>query len=206
MRTVIVLVTCLLSAGCTQTAKYYPPGFKDTVNAAELKPDSVASSALPAETGFNEAELQLFCNNEIAPYCILLPLGEFKEDQADASAVKARHKFLLKKDSTQFTSIEVQAFTIDKKNYYNTQLFYERDKRDVKEGGLGIDTAYIKEANHYYLIKGHLPDYVNMKFVQLNWILEDRIAVYINYDAKEEALWMKRLDAIIKRGASFPDK
>jgi hypothetical protein len=47
---------------------------------------------------------------------------------------------------------------------------------------------------------------MNMKFVQLNWILEDRISVYFNYDEKDEAIWKKRIAAIIKRGVAFSDK
>jgi hypothetical protein len=154
----------------------------------------------------NANGLQLFCNNEFAPYCVLLPLNDFKENYNDRSIVKAQHKFVLKQDSANFTSIEVQAFTIDKKNNYNTQLFYKRDKNDIEEGGLGIDTAYIDEANHFYLVKGYLPNYMNMKFVQLNWILEDRIAVYLNYDEKDEVLWKSRIAAIIKRGVAYSDQ
>ena len=56
------------------------------------------------------------------------------------------------------------------------------------------------------MIKGHLPNYMNMKFVQLNWILEDRIAIYLNYDEKEEALWKQRIAAIIKRGVKLSDE
>jgi hypothetical protein len=45
-----------------------------------------------------------------------------------------------------------------------------------------------------------------MKFVQLNWILEDRIAVYLNYDEKDEVLWKSRIAAIIKRGVAYSDQ
>ncbi len=200
-RTAVMIITCFILLSCNQTGKYYPPDRKDSVKAASL-----ASHAQPDETGLSENELQLFCNNEITPYCVLLPLHEFKEDYNDSMVVKARHKFLLTQDSTSFTSIEVQAFTIDKKHNYHTALFYKRDKQDVAEGGLGIDTAYMDAANHLYLIKGYLPNYMNMKFIQLNWILEDRISVYINYDEKDNAIWMKRIAAIIKRGVAFSDK
>jgi hypothetical protein len=200
IRIAIIIVTWLTLPGCNQTGKYYPPDRKDS-----SKADSISSLVPPVETGLPENDLQLFCNNEIATYCVLLPLNEFKEAYTDSLVVKAQHKFVLKQDPTSFTSIEVQAFTIDKRNNYNTALFYKRDKNDVEEGGLGIDTAYIDEANHLYLIKGYLPNYMNMKFVQLNWILEDRIAVYFNYDAKDELIWKKRIAAIIKRGVSFAE-
>lgn len=206
MRIVIVILTFLILPGCNQTGKYYPPGLKDTLIAADSKTGGLDSAAKIAGKGVYEHDLQLFCNHEIALYCVLLPLDEFIEDRADASAVKARHKFLLRQDSSQFTSIEVQAFTIDKKNHYNAQLFYKKDKKDIAEGGLGIDTGYIDEAGHYYLIKGYLPNYRSMKFIQLNWILENKIAVYINYDVKDETLWMKRVAAIITRGPAFSDK
>ncbi len=204
-RIVIIVLAGFVFAGCDQRGKY-DPGQKDTPRKAANKTDSTIHQVKKVETGFNEKELQLFCNIEIAPYCVLLPLTEFKEDRADASVVKAQHKFVLKQDPANFTSIEVQAFTIDKKNYYNAQLFYKRDKRDIEEGGLGIDTAYINEANHFYVIKGYLPNYMNMKFMQVNWILEDRIAVYFNYDEKEEALWQERIAAIIKRGVAYSDR
>lgn len=206
IRIAIIIVTCLTLPGCNQTGKYYPPGGKDTSKVGSSKADSLAALTQTVETSLAENDLQLFCNNEIAPYCLLLPLYEFKEDYTDSLIVKAQHKFVFKQDPTSFTSIEVQAFTIDKKNNYNTTLFYKRDKNDVEEGGLGIDTAYIDEANHLYLIKGYLPNYMNMKFVQLNWILEDRIAVYFNYDEKDEVIWKKRIAAIIKRGVAFSDK
>jgi predicted small lipoprotein YifL len=205
-RIAIIIVICFTLAGCNQTGKYYPPGGKDTSKQSSSKADSLAALTQTVETGLAENDLQLFCNNEIAPYCVLLPLHEFKEDYTDSLVVKAQHKFVLKQDPKSFTSIEVQAFTIDKKNNYNTALFYKRDKNDVEEGGLGIDTAYIDEAKHLYYIKGYLPNYMNLKFVQLNWILEDRIAVYFNYDEKDEATWKKRIAAIIKRGAAFADK
>jgi hypothetical protein len=198
---IAIIISSIILLSCNQTGKYYPPGVKDIAKA-----DSLALHAQPVETGLPENDLQLFCNNEITPYCVLLPLHEFKEDYNESLVVKARHKFLLAQDTTSFTSIEVQAFTIDKKNNYNTALFYQRDKKDVAEGGLGIDTAYMDEANHLYLIKGYLPNYMNMKFIQLNWILEDRISVYINYDEKDDAIWKKRLAAIIKRGVAFSDK
>ncbi len=196
-----IIVTCFTLISCNQTGKYYPIDKKDS-----SKTGSLAFHPQPVETDLPENDLQLFCNNEIASYCVLLPLNEFKEDYDDSLVVKAQHKFVLKQDAKSFTSIEVQAFTIDKKNNYNTALFYKRDKNDVEEGGLGIDTTYIDEANHLYYIKGYLPNYMNMKFVQLNWILEDRIAVYFNYDEKDEAIWKKRIAAIIKRGVAFADK
>lgn len=196
-----IIVTCFILISCNQTGKYFPPDKKDS-----SKADSLTSHLQPVETGLPENDLQLFCNNEIAPYCVLLPLHEFKEDFTDSLVVKAQHKFLPEQHPKDFTSIDVQAFSIDRKNYYNTQLFYKRDKSDIEEGGLGIDTAYIDDANHLYFIKGYLPNYMNMKFVQLNWILEDRIAVYFNYDEKDEAIWKTRIAAIIKRGVAFSDK
>jgi hypothetical protein len=205
-RIAIIIVTCFTLLSCNQTGKYYPPYLKDTSEAGSSKADSLASLAQPVEASLAENDLQLFCNNEITPYCVLLPLNEFKEDYNDSLLVKAQHKFLHEQTPKDFTSIDVQAFTIDRKNYYNTQLFYKRDKNDIEEGGLGIDTTYIDEANHLYFIKGYLPNYMNMKFVQLNWILEDRIAVYFNYDEKHEAIWKQRIAAIIKRGIAFSDK
>lgn len=205
IRIVIIIVTCFTLPGCDQTGKYYPPDWKDTSKGGSAKAASLASVAQPVETGLAENDLQLFCNNEIIPFCVLLPLHEFKEDYNDSLLVKAQHKFLPEQNPKDFTSIDVQAFTIDKKNNYNTQLFYKRDKSDLEEGGLGIDTAYIDEANHLYIIKGYLPNYKNMKFVQLNWILEDRIAVYFNYDEKDEAIWKRRIAAFIKRGIAFTD-
>lgn len=198
-RIAFIISTAFIIAGCTQKGKYYDPGQKDTtVRKVSYQADSTGSLATGA--GFNVQGLQLFCNHEITPYCLLLPLSDFKEDHTGRSIGKAQHRFILKQDSAHFTSIEVQAFTIDKKSNYNTQLFYNRDKKDIAEGGLGIDTAYMNEAGHFYLIKGHLPGYLNMKYVQVNWILQDRIAVYLNYDEKDEALWNARITAIIKRG------
>jgi hypothetical protein len=196
-----IIVTCFILISCNQTGKYYPSDKKDS-----SKADSLASHSQPVEKGMPEIDLQLFCNNEITPYCVLLPLNEFKEDYNDSLVVKAQHKFLPEQNPKDFTSIDVQAFSIDSKNNYNTQLFYNRDKKDIEEGGLGIDTAYIDQSNHLYFIKGYLPNYMNMKFVQLNWILEDRIAVYINYDEKDEAVWKRRIAAIIKRGVAFSAK
>jgi hypothetical protein len=205
-RTAIIIITCFALLSCNQTGKYYPPGGKDTSKQNISKADRLASSVQPGATALPENDLQLFCNNEITPYCVLLPLHEFKEDYNDSLIVKAQHKFLPEQNPKDFTSIDVQAFSIDKKNNYNTQLFYKRDKNDIEEGGLGIDTSYIDEANHLYFIKGYLPNYMKMKFVQLNWILEDRIAVCFNYDEKDEAIWKKRIAAIIKRGVAFSDK
>jgi hypothetical protein len=204
--TTILILTGFIFSGCNQKGKYYPPVYKDSPRKTEYKTDSIGQQEDMKQRMLKENDLQLFCNNEIVSYCALLPLNEFKEVYTDQSLVKAQHKFVLKNDTANFTSIELQAFTIDKRNYYNTQLFYKRDKRDVEEGGLGIDTAYIDEANHYYLIKGYLPNYMNMKFVQLNWILEDRIAFYFNYDEKDELIWKKRIATIIKRGVIFSDK
>ncbi|MBK8520152.1 MAG: hypothetical protein IPL54_04490 [Chitinophagaceae bacterium] len=198
---IAIIISSIILLSCNQTGKYYPPGGKDSAKA-----DSIASAVQPVETSLPANDLQLFCNNEITPYCVLLPLHEFKEDYTDSLLVKAKHRFLLTQDPKSFTSIEVQAFSIDKKNNYNTQLFYKRDKNDIEEGGLGIDTAYIDEENHLYVIKGYLPNYMNMKFVQLNWILEDRIAVYFNYDEKDETIWKKRIASIIKRGVAYADK
>jgi hypothetical protein len=205
-RIAVIIVTCSILLSCNQKGKYYDINFKDTFRRASAKVDSVASRVEIIETNFDKNDLQLFCNNEITAYCVLLPLHEFKEDFSNEYVMKAKHKFVLEQDSTSFTSIELQGFSIDKKNNYNTSLFYNRDKRDIESGGLGIDTAYIDEAKHLYLIKGYLPNYMNMKFVQLNWILQDRIAVYFNYDAKDEALWNFRIAAIIKRGVTFNDQ
>lgn len=204
-RITVTVLTALILSACNQKGKYYAPDKVDSSTKTSYKADSTGLQAKPVKSGFNEKELELFCNIEIAPYCVLLPLTEFKEDYNDQSVEKAQHKFLLKKDSTNFTSIELQAFTIDKKNYYNTALFYKRDKGDVEEGGLGIDTSYMDETNHFYVIKGYLPNYMNMRFVQVNWILEDRIAVYFNYDEKEASLWNDRIAAIIKRGVAYKE-
>lgn len=203
-RIAIIGLAAFILSSCDEKGKYQPD-VKDTTDRNSYKADS-STRAKATETAYDQKDLQLFCNIEIAPYCVLLPLNEFKEDFSDQSLVKAQHKFLLKYDSANFTSIEVQAFTIDKKNYYNTQLFFKRDKNDIEEGGMGIDTAYIDEANHFYVVKGYLPNYMNMKFVQLNWILEDKIAVYFNYDEKDEALWKRRIAAIIKRGVAYSDQ
>jgi hypothetical protein len=206
IRIAIIILTCFTLLSCNQKGKYYDPNQKDTSKRVFRIVDSSASRVQPVETGFNEQNLQLFCNNEITAYCVLLPLHEFKEDITNEPVVKAQHTFKLIQDPKSFTSIEVQGFTIDKKNNYNTALFYNRDKKDVEEGGLGIDSTYIDETNHFYLIKGYLPNYMNMKFVQLNWILEDRIAVYFNYDEKDEAIWKERIAAIIKRGVKLTDQ
>lgn len=200
-----IVLTCFVLLSCNQTGKYNPAGKTQTDN--HLTGDSLKSahSAKALAPTYNSSNLQLFCNNEIISCCVLLPLQEFKEDFNNASLIKAKHRFVLKNDTAAFNSIEVQAFSIDKKNNYNTKLFYQRDKNNVKEGGLGIDSTYIDERNHYYFIKGYLPNYMNMHFVQLNWILKDRVAIYFNYYDKDEALWMEWVNAIIKRGVSFGD-
>ena len=205
---VVVLFACFVLLSCNQTGTYNPAGKnkRDTISNAKLIADSlkfahIAKTIYPVYTG----NMQLFCNNEITPYCVLLPLNELKEDFNDAAIEKAQHKFILKQDTSAFNSIEVQAFTIDKKNNYNTKLFYNRDKNNIEEGGLGIDSTYIDEAKHFYFVKGYLPNYMNMRFVQVNWILEDRIAIYFNYYDKDEALWMDWINAIISRGVSFSD-
>ena len=203
---VIIIVTSFLLLSCNQKGKYFPTDGKDTHGMYSSKVDRSSTITQQVETVLPENDLQLFCNNEIASYCELLPLNEFKEDFKNESVVKAQHKFLPEQNPKDFTSIDVQAFSIDKKNKFNTQLFYKRDKSDLAAGGLGIDTTYIDEANHLYFIKGYLPNYRNMKFVQLNWILEDRIAVYFNYDEKDEAIWKSRIAAIIKRGVAFSNK
>jgi hypothetical protein len=202
-RIIVIIVISFFLSGCNQKGKYFDTNFKDSARKTFAKTDTVASPVQTVETDFDKNDLQLFCNNEITAYCVLLPLDEFNEDFTSNSVVKAQHKFVLKQDSTSFTSIEVQAFNIDKKNNYNTALFYNRDKRNIEEGALGIDTAYIDEAKHLYLIKGYLPNYMHMKYIQLNWIQEDRIALYLNYDEKEEALWNYRIAAIINRGPKF---
>lgn len=202
IRIAAIILTCFTIPACNQRGKYYEPNTKDSPKRVVRKIDSAASLVQTVETNLNENDLQLFCNNEMTAYCVLLPLHEFREDFTNQSVVKAQHKFLLMQDSTSFTSIEVQGFSIDKKNNYNTTMFFEKDKKNVEQGGLGIDTAYINKTNHLYVIKGHLPNYMNMKFVQLNWILENRISIYLNYDEKEEALWQQRIAAIIKRGVN----
>ncbi|CAN5478088.1 hypothetical protein BH09BAC6_BH09BAC6_16560 [soil metagenome] len=203
---VVILFTCLVLASCNQTGTYNPTSKnqRDTGGRALSKIDSLKSLRSKPPT-YNKRDLQLFCNTEITPYCVLLPLQEFKEDFNNPSFIKAKHKFVLKNDTAAFSSIEVQAFTIDKKNNYNTKLFYQRDKNDVEQGGLGIDTSYIDEVKHFYLIKGYLPNYMNMRFVQVNWILKDRIAIYFNYYDKDEALWMDWINAIISRGVVHSD-
>ena len=200
-----ILLACSILLSCNQTGKYNPAG--KTPNDNTLIADSIKSahSAKALPPTYNSSNLQLFCNNEVTSYCVLLPLQEFKEDFNSASLIKAKHKFVLKNDTAAFNSIEVQAFSIDKKNNYNTKLFYQRDRNNVEEGGLGIDTSYINLANHYYFIKGYLPNYMNMRFVQVNWILQDRVALYFNYYDKDEALWMEWINAIIRRGVSFSD-
>jgi hypothetical protein len=203
MRIAAIASACFILLSCNQRGKYYDHNPKDSSKRSFIKADSSASGVQPVDIDLPANDLQPFCNNEITPYCVLLPLQEFKEDFSNQSIVKAQHKFLLRKDSASFTSIEVQGFSIDAKNNYNTALFYNRDKRDVEEGGLGIDTAYMNAAEHLYVIKGHLPNYPNMKFIQLNWILEDRVAVYVNYDEKDEELWQKRIAAIIKKGIQY---
>lgn len=203
MRIAAIASACFILLSCNQTGKYYDPNPKDSSKRTFLKVDSSASRVQPVDIDLPANDLQPFCNNEITPYCVLLPLQEFKEDFSNQSIVKAQHKFFLREDSASFTSIEVQGFSIDAKNNYNTALFYNRDKRNVEEGGLGIDTAYMNAADHLYVIKGHLPNYPNMKYIQLNWILEDRVALYVNYDEKDEILWQKRMAAIIKKGIQY---
>ncbi len=200
IRILTILLLGFTFSSCNKKGKYYDPNKKDTVTRTYYKADSV--SALPGYSGgpLPETDLQLFCNREMVPYCIWLPLNDFKEDFSDLSTEKAAHKFRLRLDSASLTSIELQGFIIDKNRYYKTGVFFERDKQDVEEGGLGIDTAYMNEAKHFYVIKGHLPNYNNIKFVQLNWILEDRVAAYFNYDEKDSATWNKRIDAILSRG------
>lgn len=203
MRIAAITSACFILLSCNQRGKYFDHKPKDSSGSSFLKADSSASKIQTVETHLPANDLQPFCNNEITPYCVLLPLQEFKEDFNNQSIVKAQHKFLLREDTASFTSIEVQGFSIDPRHNYNTALFYNRDKRDVEEGGLGIDTAYIHETDHLYVIKGHLPNYPNMRYIQLNWILEDRVAVYVNYDEKDEEIWTKRIAAIIKKGIQY---
>ncbi|MBK8611042.1 MAG: hypothetical protein IPL84_14150 [Chitinophagaceae bacterium] len=148
-------------------------------------------------------ELQLFCNNEMAAYCVLLPLHEFKEDFTDETVVKAQHKFVPKQKKDDYTSIDVQGFNIDDENNYKEALFLNRDKNDFEESGLGIDTAYSDRSGHFYLIKGYLPNYRDKKFVQLSWVLTDRISINITYNKKEEERWMEIIMAMINRGPVY---
>lgn len=202
-RLVILLLSCSLFCNCEQKGKYYDTSGSDTTEKRPAKKDSAATTKQAVKTPLADNGLELFCNHEMIPYCVWLPLKDFKEDFTRAVATKTRHRFTLRLDSAALTSIELQAFSIDRKNYFNSRLFYERDKRDVEEGGLSIDTSYIIEDKHLYLIKGHLPNYNNMRFIQLNWILEDRIALYINYDEKEEERWKEQLQTIIAKGISL---
>src|ERR1700754_2628983 len=90
---VIIISVGFVLAGCNQKGKYYPSGKKDTSGRASSKMDSASHGVKKTETGFNEKDLQLFCNNEIAPYCVLLPLNEFREEFNNQSVARAQHKF-----------------------------------------------------------------------------------------------------------------
>ena len=132
-RIAVIIFTGFILPGCNETGKYYGENRKDKAESVVSKTDSSVSRIHPVEQISNENDLQLFCNNEITPYCVLLPLREFKEDYSNGPAIKARHKFVLKHDSTAFTSIEVQAFTIDKQHNYNTALFLSGIKEMLKK-------------------------------------------------------------------------
>ncbi len=144
--------------------------------------------------------LQIFANNEIISYCILLPLNEFIENFTDEYVEKAQHKFILKANPKAFDYIDVQGFIIDKENKFNPNLFYKRDIEDIQEQGLGIYTSYVDSLKNYYVIKGYLPNEMNKLFTQITWVKEDKVNVTMGYSKNKEAIWNKRIEKILTYG------
>lgn len=188
-----------IMASCNNSSSDVPPKNADTVKAA--KPDS---NNLPvsktATSDTLQPAMELFQNIELMQYCVLLPLNEFREDFSDQSVEKAEHKFVQKKDPKGYEQIRVKGFSIDKENAFNLNLFFQRDKTDLEESGLGIDSAWTDSLHHYYVIKGYLPNVMSKKLIKIVWVKEEEVALDIDYTEKTAALWDARLKAILKRG------
>ena len=199
---VLLSVVCSFLS-CSDTANNNSAVVK--IDTGTLKPANPIIETKAVNT-VADSGLQQFCNMEIVPYCVLLPLQEYTEDFKDETVVKAQHKFVLKANPKAFAAIDVQGFTIDKANNFNTQLFYKRDKADLEESGLAIDSSYADNAAHFYFIKGYLPNFMNKKFVQLSWVYEDRIAINITYLENDELVWKQRITAMIKQGIAYSNK
>ncbi|TND10574.1 MAG: hypothetical protein FD123_216 [Bacteroidetes bacterium] len=158
----------------------------------------------PAKPG----ELSEFRNIEMYERCVLLPLHLYREID-DSLPLKGYHHFEPKKKSSdhpelshlgEFRRIDVQVFMIDEKNYHKPTVFYERDLTDIEESNLATDTSYV--LNDFYYIRGHLPNYSELKFVKLGWVGEDKVVLDVVYHADEQASWESWLKEIITRGVN----
>ncbi len=196
----ILLIPFLwILASCSNSSSDVPPKNADTAKAT--KPDSsIAPIAKTTTADTLQPSMELFQNMELMQYCVLLPLKEFREDFSDESVEKAEHKFVLKKDPKGYEQIRVKGFSIDKENAFNLNLFFNRDKTDLEESGLGIDSAWTDSLNHYYVIKGYLPNVMSKKFIKVVWVKEDELALDIDYTEKTAVLWDARVKEILKKG------
>lgn len=133
---------------------------------------------------------------EMYPYCVLLPLESYKPEISE----KMHHTFTLKSKPSQSDFIKLQGFHIDEDKNFKPQVFYERDKQEIEENGLGIDTSYLDLSKNLYLIKGYLPNLPDQKFMRLVWVKDFELVLEVAYTAEDRAVWEERMQQIMKKG------
>ena len=139
--------------------------------------------------------LQLFKNIEQIEYCVLLPLNEYVERRA---VERAKHSFVNKKN---------KALVINLKGYYSDDKSISLEKLcalkytvEDEEHGKIIKTKVISNTNHCFYVIGYFNNLIyQYEFMEITWVRNDEIVVLeLNYRLKDKALWLSRLNTIIK--------
>lgn len=186
------LILSLFFCACTSSNIANSHSNSDSISLAP-KQDSIVQKS---QTETKNSDLTLFGNMEMYPYCVLLPLESYKPEISE----KMHHTFTLKSKSSQSDFIKLQGFHIDEDKNFKPQVFYERDKQEIEESGLGIDTSYLDVSKNLYLIKGYLPNLPDQKFMRLVWVKDFELVLEVAYTAEDRAIWEERIQQIMKKG------
>jgi hypothetical protein len=134
--------------------------------------------------------LELFTNMEQVPYCVPLPLKEYKIKPAQE---RARQVFSLIKNRKY--EIVLQGLfrsdsTVDIETYFNNSDNYRNNKKQVEKKEL------ISSSNCFYF-KGYMTGNPGSRFIDITWLRkEDIVKLTIAYPSKDSVLWDKRLPVI----------
>jgi hypothetical protein len=159
------------------------------------KPRPTSDNSLPTPPN-----MELFRNIEMEEYCVWLPTPLYEVENPQ----KGHHVFTLKSESNPFDYIDLQYFMIEENAYQTLPLLYEADKKNIEEGGLGIDTAYIDVPRSFYYLKGYLPNLPDKKWHRMVWITDKKLVLEIGATPQTEKDWEQRIPFILSKGMNCP--
>ena len=167
-------------------------------------PPQPSAQRAPAPAAQNPAldnNSELAGNNEIVPFCVPIPKGEYARDYArEQELPKASVAYAHK--TRKSNTIEIRGF-IRADTKVSIAEYFRNSYIDGEEPGKAIEEKKLFEAQGNFYAKGYWSNKIHEeRFIEVTWLRKDDVVRYTAHFAVSEwPAWQQRLDALLKHNS-----